>query len=381
MEQDNDWLQLIDMLLGKSEFLYLNIDSIYSDAIKYRRLDVAYRLEGLSLNHTGPRIEDPSRALNTALGMVVGQGAINEDLVVRVLRNNPKHLFKAIKMNALEKLQPGTQDLLLRTVRDGQLIFDMDPLGISADSINLLTVHEHQRDDRLSERMMLQAVILGDAEMLYSPWLDYREVFLTACKTGQPVEVIRSLRQMTKLDIAPIIQDCLVHLLNHTKTMDLILDHSFDQCIEAIDYILSTTEHTQRVDKSILGHFNSSDVLRFCGQTKSKPIDVSVIGSRLIRFIWSKITQQQRRDSMFINSLLSSEAASNSFTFYRIVLEGLLEDNHFQTPFINVPTIPEVTRNIQSYRRYSDIRSIIRLFHPFSFNPNLIKLTDKPKLI
>ncbi|GAM26123.1 hypothetical protein SAMD00019534_092980, partial [Acytostelium subglobosum LB1] len=363
MSNNHNWIDLIETLI-KHDNVELSTRSLtlYSDAIKARRLDVIEHLEQMIRDPNSLIGIDIDKALNVALKVQY------VDAIKTIIHNRPGHVYHGIKLYLIDQCTPEIQDMFLASVHPSQSI-DLDifglprqefiPANISANTIRMFIKHEHHPNcwwtllrsaDLLNERELIDILSThgpGTSPYIGDPW-----------RFGD--ESIKY--QLSEFD-PDTHQDQMVYILHNERHWT------------RIDSLLATQKHLSRPGAT-LGRLIESDVLALFNLLPPQPFDTFVFEyqadvSRLdidrIEFIWSKLSDTIKRDQNYINDVLSSYAAINNITMYQYVLDYLIKDNHFQDAFISAPTIKQIKDNIQQYRRYSSIRLIVELFNPLRF--------------
>ncbi|GAM24883.1 hypothetical protein SAMD00019534_080580 [Acytostelium subglobosum LB1] len=362
---DTDWLQLINTLLS-NDMVLCEFTEVYVDAIKARRMDVIDRLEELIKSKPRHNV-NLFKALNTAIEENYVEG------IKAIIHNRPsEYEFEDIRLDLLASCPTDTQDMLLAAIPPARLFIrrNIDVL-LSAVTIRILIKYGHHLASKsINQTIFKSAAVLGDQDTKMVCW--NFNVLTDVCMCGvDNGDIVRLLAG----ELHPTSYDD--HLAFSLVNFGLGNKASA---------LLTSAPHLRRSDRSdfnqraVPNMLLASDVRHFVNlipkqvyNTGYFPMafqaDVSRLRREVIEFIWSHVETRHKRDQKFILDLLSSNAGANNIIMYQVVLNGLVEDNHFDLggePFIRAPSVKVIGERLNEYRRYKSVHSIIQLFNPLN---------------
>ncbi|GAM26122.1 hypothetical protein SAMD00019534_092970 [Acytostelium subglobosum LB1] len=367
MSNDHDhnwpWPDLIERLVGHIS-VECRFKDLYSDAIKARRMDVIELFGSLISSN---RVKVKKDTFDSALSIAIREQYC--EAIEAIIHYRPS--FKYISLMDIDQCTSNVQDMLLASIPPGSIIFDNTTsipnkiIDLSPTTIRMLIKHQHH--PQCWRTLLRSAELLDDRELI---GILGNHGYGTTSYKGDPWTLGYDLDVTTRNRVQPTVQDYMLYVLLNQRTSQRA----------KIDRLLASPKHNARVDKhghpAIMGQLMRDDVIELFNmklQPDDPPYqlipyraDVSHLDMDLIEFIWSRLNDSLKQDQQFIISVLSSTAAINNFKMYRYVIDQCLTSVDIQEPFIQVPSIQVINENIQLYRRYSSITSIIQLFRPDS---------------
>ncbi|GAM24882.1 hypothetical protein SAMD00019534_080570 [Acytostelium subglobosum LB1] len=337
----HNWCLLIDRLLN-TDRVVLIWDSVYSSVIRYKRMDVIKRIEqAIRVAHftnlTGP--------LNIAMSIQYIEGIKSVLQSGRHIQTN--YHYRYFKLQLLDQLPEDVVEMILSTASPGCLYnWQNTPscwISLKPSTIRLMIKYGHEgcNNDVLSYNAAVNGLLDEFKELNKTG-----NAFINMgalCRRGSDVAsmLVHHLENSGPyFDITPLLLRSLINFGQGNK----------------VDALLASPQHLERVDSTdgwspaLPGMLMRSDVISFFSlrvRARSHiPIgannnrlyhDVSALSREMIEFIWSRVEIRLKQDTTFINEVLTSRAGVNNVILYRVVLDSLIDDNHFQTPFIHAP--------------------------------------------